>query len=178
MTVEEIRDSLLQLDGTLDLTMGGTLQTGEGTDKEFADGRKSLHPDSSKRRTVYLPLRRSNLATLLTLFDFGDGTTSTEIREQTNVAPQALFMMNSKFVAERSQSLAQLLLKTETADEHRVDRAWYKILGREPTPDEAAASLRYVKGFPAKTSDDSGRLLAWTSLCRTLIASNDFIYMH
>ena len=29
MTVEEIRDSLLQLDGTLDLTMGGTLQTGD-----------------------------------------------------------------------------------------------------------------------------------------------------
>jgi hypothetical protein len=178
MTVEEIRDSLLQLDGTLDLTMGGTLQTGEGTDKEFADGRKSLHPDSSKRRTVYLPLRRSNLATLFTLFDFGDGTTSTEIREQTNVAPQALFMMNSKFVAERAQSLAQLLLKTETADENRVHRAWYKVLGREPDPGETAASLQYVKMFPAKASDDSGRLLAWTSLCRTLIASNDFIYVH
>jgi hypothetical protein len=164
MTVEEIRDSLLQLDGDIDLTMGGTLQTGEGTDKEFSDGRKSLHPDSSKRRTVYLPLRRSNLSTLLTLFDFGDGTTSTEIRAQTNVAPQALFMMNSKFVAERSGSLAKLLL--------------YKVLGREPTSEEAAASLEYVRRFPAKSSDDGARLLAWTSLCRTLIASNDFIYIH
>ena len=38
MTVEEIRDSLLYLDGSLDLTMGGSLQTGEGTDKEFSDG--------------------------------------------------------------------------------------------------------------------------------------------
>jgi hypothetical protein len=178
MTVEEIRDSLLQLDGDIDLTMGGTLQTGEGTDKEFSDGRKSLHPDSSKRRTVYLPLRRSNLSTLLTLFDFGDGTTSTEIRAQTNVAPQALFMMNSKFVAERSGSLAKLLLRTETADEQRVNRAWYKVLGREPTSEEAAASLEYVRRFPAKSSDDGARLLAWTSLCRTLIASNDFIYIH
>jgi len=178
MTVEEIRDSLLQLDGSLDVTMGGTLQTGEGTDKEFSDGRKSLHPDSTKRRTVYLPLRRSNLATLLTLFDFGDGTTSTEIREQTNVAPQALFMMNSNFVTERSRSLAQLLLKTETADLDRINRAWYKVLGREPVREEAEASLRYVQGFPGKATDDTGRLLAWSSLCRTLIASNDFIYIH
>jgi hypothetical protein len=178
MTVEEIRDSLLQLDGAIDLTMGGTLQTGEGTDKEFSDGRKSLHPDNSKRRTVYLPLRRSNLATLLTLFDFGDGTTSTEIRSQTNVAPQALFMMNSNFVEERSRSLAKLLLQTETADQNRVSRAWYKVLGREPTSEESNASLQYVRRFPVKSSDDNARLLAWSSLCRTLIASNDFIYIH
>jgi hypothetical protein len=178
MTVEEIRDSLLQLDGDIDLTMGGSLQTGEGTDKEFSDGRKSLHPDNSKRRTVYLPLRRSNLATLFTLFDFGDGTTSTEIRAQTNVAPQALFMMNSKFVAERSGFLAKLLLKNETSDEQRVHRAWYKVLGRQPSGEETGASLEYIRRFPVKASDDEARLLAWTSLCRTLIASNDFIYIH
>ena len=94
--------------------MGGTLQTGEGTDNEFSDGRKSLHPDNTKRRTVYLPLRRSNLATLLTLFDFGDGTTSTEIRAQTNVAPQALFMMNSKFVAERAAIACEIAVAEQT----------------------------------------------------------------
>jgi hypothetical protein len=178
MTVEEIRDSLLLLDGGLDLTMGGTLQTGAGTDNEFSDGRKSLHPDNTKRRTVYLPLRRSNLSTLLTLFDFGDGTTSTEIRSQTNVAPQALFMMNSKFVAERARSLAKSLLQSDTADDARVSRAWYKVLGREPNKDELQDSLRYIERFPAKASDDADRRLAWSSLCRTLIASNDFIYLH
>jgi hypothetical protein len=178
MSVEEIRDSLLLLDGSLDLTMGGTLQTGVGTDNEFSDGRKSLHPDNTKRRTVYLPLRRSNLSTLLTLFDFGDGTTSTEIRTQTNVAPQALFMMNSKFVTERARSLAKSLLQSDTAEDARVSRAWYKVLGREPNKDELEDSLRYVERFPAKASDDAGRLLAWSSLCRTLIASNDFIYLH
>jgi hypothetical protein len=178
MTVEEIRDSLLSLDGSLDLTMGGTLQSGVGTDNEFSDGRKSLHPDNTKRRTVYLPLRRSNLSTLLTLFDFGDGTTSTEIRAQTNVAPQALFMMNSKFVAERARSLAKLLLQSDTVDDARVSRAWYKVLGREPSKDELEDSLGYLERFPAKSSDDAGRLLAWSSLCRTLIASNDFLYLH
>lgn len=178
MTVEEIRDTLLQLDGTLDLTMGGSLQTGEGTDNEFSDGRKSLHPDATGRRTVYLPLRRSNLATLLTLFDFGDGTTSTEIRSETNIAPQALFMMNSKFVSQRSRSLAQRILQTEAADADRVGRAFQTVLGRAPTPEESAAGVDYLRRFPSKPSDDEGRLLAWSSFCRALIASNDYIYVH
>jgi hypothetical protein len=178
MTVEEIRDSLLQLDGSIDLTMGGTLQTGEGTDNEFSDARKSLHPDNSKRRTVYLPLRRSNLSTLLTLFDFGDGTTSTETRSETNIAPQALFMMNSKFVAERSRSVAEQLLQTESTDGESVNRAWWTILGRGPESAERDAGLNYVSHFPAKSGDDAARMLAWSSLCRALISSSDFIYIH
>jgi len=170
-TVEEIRDSLLLLDGSLDFTMFGALATGKGTDNEFSDGRKSMHPDDTKRRTIYLPLRRSNLSTLFTLFDFGDATTSTDVREQTNVAPQALYMMNSKFVAACARSLAALLMK-EPAEAARVKQAWRVVLGREPADAEAASSLAYLAGFP-----NGDPLLKWTSLCRTLIASNEFIYV-
>jgi len=170
-TVEEIRDSLLLLDGSLDLTVGGALVTGTGTDNEFSDGRKSMHPDDSRRRTVYLPLRRSNLSTLFTLFDFGDATTSTEIREQTNVAPQALYMMNSKFIGERARALAENLTRAESEDAARVKRAWNMVLGREPDAREASWSLAYVKDFPGKRED------RWMSLCRALMASNDFMYV-
>jgi hypothetical protein len=176
-TVEEIRDSLLLLDGSLDLTAGGALATGSGTDNEFSDGRKSMHPDDSRRRTVYLPLRRSNLSTLFTLFDFGDATTSTEIREQTNVAPQALYMMNSKFVAERAKVLAQRLLQSGTSEADRVKKAWVAVLGREPSEMEADSSLSYLAGFPKLPANDEGRLTAWSSLCRALMASNDFMYV-
>ena len=47
---------------------------------------------------MYLPLRRANLPSLLNLFDFGDAATVMGKRQSTNVAPQALFMMNSGFV--------------------------------------------------------------------------------
>src|SRR5262249_60299687 len=70
LSVEEMRDGLLAIDGTLDLTMGGTLQTGRGTDGENNQARLSLNPEKLKRRTVYLPLRRANLPTLLNLFHF------------------------------------------------------------------------------------------------------------
>jgi hypothetical protein len=165
---------LLSLDGTLDLTMRGSLQKGEGTDKEFSDDRKSLNPDDSKRRTLYLPLRRSNLPSLLNLYDFGDATTSNESRTQTNVAPQALYMMNSKFVAERARALAQKLLPTGAGDATRLRSAWFIVLGREPDAQEMKSALNYLDRFPG----GENREMAWASLARTLVASNDFMYVH
>jgi hypothetical protein len=87
-------------------------------------------------------------------------------------------MMNSAFVAERARSLAQKLLQTDTANGERVNRAWFTVLGREPSAEEAAAGLEYVRRYPAKAVNDEARLAAWASLCRVLIGSNDFIYVH
>jgi hypothetical protein len=87
-------------------------------------------------------------------------------------------MMNSKFVAERSRSLAQKILEKESADADHVSRAFRTVLGRSPTSEESAAGVEYVNRFPAKASGDDGRLLAWSSFCRALIASNDYIYVH
>src|SRR5262249_7068763 len=91
LSVEEMRDGMLALDGTLDLTMGGTLQSGFGTDQENSSSRMSIRPEASKRREIYIPLRRANLPTLVNLFDFGDATTAASKRPVTIVAPQALF---------------------------------------------------------------------------------------
>jgi len=164
LDVEEIRDSLLALDGTLDLQMHGTMLEGKGTDVEFSDARKSHNPDNSPRRTIYLPLRRSNLPSLLTLFDFGDATTTGEGRSRTNVAPQALYMMNSKFVADRARGLAKLVAASEESG--RVERLYLMTLGRLPEPEEAREALEYA------------RRVSWESLCRALIASNDFVYVN
>ena len=151
---------------------------GQGTDKEFSDDRKSLHPDSTKRRTVYLPVRRSNLPTLFSLFDFGDAATSNDQRTQTNVAPQALYLMNSEFVAERSAAFASKLLADDSLDDAaRIRRAHLVVLNRPATPERVDGALRYIAGFPSGDADDS-RLLAWTSFCRTLIASNDFLFVN
>jgi hypothetical protein len=178
LAMEEIRDGLLTLDGSLDFTMGGALQSGSGTDKEFSDDRKSLNPDQSKRRTVYLPLRRSNLPSVLTLFDFGDATTPGEGRSQTNVAPQALYMMNSDFVAKQTQSLASQLLGDGIFDDAgRIAAAYYRVLGRPAEEKEIKAALEYIRLFPGGADGQAARLLAWTSFCRALVASNDFLYI-
>ncbi len=157
LDVEEIRDAMLAMDGSLDLTMGGTLQSGTGTDGENDSKRLSISPDASKRRTVYLPLRRSNLPTLLNLFDFSDATTTCEGRDRTNVAPQALFMMNSPFVEERAMLLSK---KMETPDE-----LYQRVLGRHATRDEVEQAKSYIAKVGVK------------SFARILLASNEFIYV-
>ena len=134
LDVEEIRDGLLAVDGSLDLTMGGTLQLAFGTDVENSAERLSIDPSTSRRRTVYLPLRRSNLPTLLNLFDFGDATTPGEGRANTNVAPQALFMLNSKLIYDRSRELAShLLAETNADDQRRIEEAFAGCIGRRPS---------------------------------------------
>jgi hypothetical protein len=161
LDVEEMRDTMLALDGTLDLKMGGTLQRGVGTDGENSAGRLSIDPSTSKRRTVYLPLRRSNLPSLLNLFDFGDATTTCEGRSLTNTAPQALFMMNSAFVNDRSAALAKQLAGN-------VDLLYQRILDRLPRPAERDDALGYIE----KTGERG-----WQSLARILLSSNEFIYV-
>jgi cytochrome c553 len=169
LDVEEMRDAMLALDGTLDLTMGGTLQEGQGTDGENDDKRRSIDPASSKRRTVYLPLRRSNLPALLNLFDFGDATTSNDQRTRTNIAPQALFVMNSPFVAERAATLSANVRKSAGSDRDHVAELYLRIYGRPATPAELDQALTFLA---------SGKLPnPWTAFTRVLLGSNEFWYV-
>ena len=176
LDVEEIRDGMLAIDGTIDLKMGGTLQSGFGTDLENSSGRLSLNPETVKRRTVYLPLRRSNLPSLLNLFDFGDATTVNGKRALTNVAPQALFMMNSEFVSERAKNLVSAVLKQGALnDRQRVDQLYLHVLDRKPEAAEADAAFTYLTKYQQQfhTTPES----AWQSFCHVLLTSNEFLYL-
>ena len=178
LNVEAIRDSLLAMDGSLDLEMGGTLQFGIGTDRENSNDRLSLNPEKVDRRLVYLPLRRANLPTLLNLFDFGDATTTLGKRSGTNVAPQALFMMNSDFVATRARNLAQTLLDDSApGNAQRLERAYLITLNRRPESYEVESGLAYLDRFGTTPSNPMEDLDAWQSLCRVLMGSNEFIYL-
>ncbi len=178
LDVEEIRDGLLAIDGSLDKTMGGALMTGFGTDGENSNKRLSADPEKVRRRMIYLPLRRANLPTLLNLFDFGDAVTSLDKRPQTNVAPQALFMMNSEFVAEHARNVAQALLdQPGLSDGERLERAYLRTVNRRPDGSEIDAALTYLDDFKHKFEDSISELDAWQSFCRILLASNEFIYV-
>jgi Protein of unknown function (DUF1553) len=123
LSIEEIRDAFLAMGGDLDLTMGGTLDPGVGTDGETSAGRISMNPERSNRRSIYLPLRRSNLPTLYTLFDFGDATTPEGHRTPTTVATQALFVMNSQLVIREAMNVAEAVLKQQKQNQSRVGNA-------------------------------------------------------
>ena len=178
LDVEEIRDSLLAIDGSLDFTMGGTLDERVGNEPENNSGRLSLDPSTFYRRTVYLPLRRANLPPFLGLFDFGDAVNSLAKRSSTNVSPQALFMMNSTFVAERADNLAASLLEETDGDAPRdIDRAYLVILNRPATSEEIESGSGYVERFTNSFPGVSAERDAWKSFYKILMASNEFIYI-
>ncbi len=174
LEVEEIRDALLSLDGSLDFTMGGTLQSGFGTDGENSASRLSLDPLKITRRTVYLPLRRANLPTLLNLFDFGDASTVNGRRTLTNVAPQTLFMMNSDFGFDHAKKIAESLAAMQDAsDSKRLEQGYLRILNRKPDAREIDSALTYISQYARKYPD----LDAWQSFCHILMSSNEFVYL-
>ena len=177
LSVEEIRDALLAIGGELDLVMGGTLDPGVGTDGETSADRISMNPESTNRRSIYIPIRRSNLPALYTLFDFGDATSPEGRRSSTTVSTQALFMMNSKLVERQASALARTLLSTEKADSRRMDATYIAILGRGPKPREVDAGLTYIQDLRRKWRDIDEQT-AWQSFCHALLASNEFVYVY
>lgn len=190
LTVEELRDGLLAIDGSIDLTMGGSLQQGRGTDGENNQGRLSLNPEKLKRRTVYIPLRRANLPTLLNLFDFGDATSMAGKRQLTNVSTQALFWLNSEFLAEQSATLVKALLADGSLTEaKRIETLYMRVLNRNAEKDEVEQALKYIAAFKQealgkqetpgqqKAQGEDANHKAWQSFCHVLMASNDFLYI-
>ena len=176
LSVEEMRDSLLTIDGSLDVTMGGAL-----TDSLNSYGFEEayVHPDETRRRTVYLPIYRNKMPTLLTLFDFADPSASIAARPKSSVAPQGLYFMNSDFVEQRARALADHLLQLDGVDDSsRIERAYWIALTRKPESKEVDEMLDYISEYPSHEDAPDGRLDSWQSFCRLLLASNEYNYVN
>ncbi len=175
LALEEMRDSYLAVGGALDLTIGGDLDAGAGRLAEFDRNNRRINPDDYRRRSLYLPLMRNKLPTLLGLFDFGDATTTNGKRSVTNVAPQALYMMNSGFADSAARGVANQLV---AGSGDSVKLAYELIYSRPPTDRERASADRFVASYTARqTSSDQPEQAAWKSLCKMLLASNEFHYV-
>lgn len=179
LTLEELRDGLLSLDDSLDLTVGGNIEPESANFTEEQRNNRRVNPDGTRRRSVYLPLYRNKLPTVLNLFDFGDATTSTGKRTQTNIAPQTLYLTNSQFIEERSESFAKYLLGDENLeDTARIEKAYRIVLARKPKPEEIKLVLDYFESYPGRPGEDlDPQQAAWKSFCKTLMASNEFHFV-
>ncbi len=193
LEAEAIRDSILSVSDNLDLTVGGSLMPLR--DRTYVTGTASKQQRyDNPRRSIYQPVYRSAVYDVLSTFDFPDPATPTGDRKESVVAPQALVMMNSNLVATHAERLATKLLLDSASDETRIRRMFETILSRTPADHEVMAIRHHLAGARAPikfTSDDGSNpsktdevsteaeleLSAWTGLCRTLISSNEFLYV-
>ncbi|MEM8953623.1 MAG: PSD1 and planctomycete cytochrome C domain-containing protein [Verrucomicrobiota bacterium] len=166
LEAEQIRDSLLAISETLDLTM-------------FGPG--SLDP-ANPRRSIYLTIKRSQLVPMMQVFDSPEPLVSQAARPSTTIAPQALVFMNNPSVRDWIDTLAANLLKiTNDSPNQAVTNAYRSILNRPPSPQEIEESLAFMAKQAAdyeKNQQSDSEKLALGDLCQVLVSLNEFIYLN
>ena len=134
MSAEQIRDSVLFVSGSLKTTMGGPSVT--------------LTP-STTRRTVYGRVSRYKLDEYLQLFDYPSPSQTAEKRFSTNVPLQRLFFMNSEFMQQQAERLAERV-GGEPTEEARIQKAYRLIFGRPATAEEMQAGREFLRTEPMR----------------------------
>ena len=89
---EATRDAILAVAGRLDGRIGGPPMP-------------SLTGTDAHRRTLYGFIDRLNLPGLYRTFDFPDPNATSPRRDQTTIAPQALFLMNHPFAIDAARAI-------------------------------------------------------------------------
>jgi hypothetical protein len=138
LSAEQIRDAVLFVSGTLDPKVGGPSE--------------ELTP-SAQRRTLYGRVSRYKLDPYLQLFDFPAATISAEQRFATSVPLQRLFFMNSEFMQQQAERIAEKV-REEPDNRARVGKAYRMIFGRAPSGAELETALEYLAAEPLRAYEE------------------------
>ncbi|MEE2776913.1 MAG: PSD1 and planctomycete cytochrome C domain-containing protein [Acidobacteriota bacterium] len=140
LEAEAIRDSLLAVSGTLDLTRSGPPVDG-----------------SSDRRSIYVHVYRNSLDPFLKTFDAPDPVSTKGRRDETNVPAHALALMNDPIVMARARQFANRIEAATRNGSERVELMFRLALGRRPSPEESSRALEYIQAItgPGSATDDA-----------------------
>jgi hypothetical protein len=153
LDAEELRDTMLTAAGRLNtapveaspakaLPVIEVRNNGPEAQKLLEAANASLH------RSVYLPLLRGITPQQLEVFDFAEQDLVTGQRENTVVAPQALYLLNDPFVRRQSLSVVQRVAAENLPDDRaRLNRLYQLIVGREATSAELGRAEQYLADF-------------------------------
>lgn len=177
LDAEAIRDAMLFVSGKMHSFSGGTAVD------NLSERAGPIDTESWNRRSVYLPIVRSNIVPMLEMFDFANAEMVTGDRSVTTVPSQSLILMNSPFIMSQSKYTAQALLKNEAASsEQHIDTIYLKSVCRKPEHSEVERALTFVQTFQqmaanAGKKEQTTREMAWSALCQAVMASTEFRFI-
>ena len=184
---EIIRDAMLSVSGQLNAKQGGpsvfptlSQETHSGQDAA-GKGWQDSPAEEQNRRSVYLTVKRGLKIPLLESLDFANSTSPAGIRPVTTTAPQALMLLNDRFVEAQATTLAARVTQEGGGDfAAMVTRAFQLALQRDPTESERLAVERLLAderrlAMDEGIADPDGRALA--IFCRGLLNANEMIYV-
>ncbi|HEX7901004.1 MAG TPA: PSD1 and planctomycete cytochrome C domain-containing protein [Planctomycetota bacterium] len=182
LTAEELRDSILAVNGTLNLKAGGpsvfpplpkeVLAT--SSTPKSAWGKST--PEEAARRSVYIKVKRSLLVPLLAAHDFADTDSSCAVRFATTVPTQALTLLNSEFMNEQAALFARKLEREAPGDvDAQIRLALRSVTQRPASAKEVARGRALIDALRGQDGLDAGRAL--TGFCLMALNLNEFVYL-
>ncbi|HEY1173215.1 MAG TPA: DUF1549 and DUF1553 domain-containing protein [Verrucomicrobiae bacterium] len=156
---EPLRDSLLQVAGKLDTSIGG---------------RGAALDEKNVRRAVYGHTDRFRIPALLRNFDVANPDTSIARRSETTVPLQALYLMNSGFARQQAEAVLKRpeMVKAASAEE-KVKTAFRLVYSRQPTREE----LKLAQEYAGPIATDEAGNKRWVNLVQGLLIANEFVFV-
>ncbi len=182
LTAEEIRDSVLAANGTLNLAMYGAStyppipqevklgqsHPGEGWDEST--------PEEAARRSVYIHVKRSLRVPIIESLDGAETDKSCPVRFVTVQPTQALGMLNGEFLNTEARKLADRVRK-EAGDDvaKQVALAFHLTTSGKPSREEIDRGVTLVKNLMEK--DGATHEQAMRYVCLVALNLNEFVYL-
>jgi len=182
LTAEEVRDSILAVSGSLNLTAGGPsiyppipreVMAGQSVPGQ---GWKTSPPTEAARRSVYIHVKRSLLVPILATHDAADTDSSCPVRYTTTVPTQALGLLNGEFSNQQAVQFADRLRREAPNDlGAQVDRAIFLTTAQHPSPDEVRDDVAFLKRLMSESHLDEQTALS--QYCLMTLNANAFLYL-
>jgi hypothetical protein len=181
LEAEELRDSILAVNGTLNLKMYGPAIYPEIPKQVLAGesrpgyGWGNSPPEEAARRSVYIHRKRSLRVPILDALDAPESDKSCPVRFVTVQPTQALTMINSAFLNNEAEKLATRIKKDAGDDPMQEVRYGLKLaLCRDPDPAEVDRALKLVRTLQG---DGASPELAMKYFALMAYNLNEFVYV-
>lgn len=183
LTAEEVRDSILAVNGTLNLKKMFGPSFYPIIEKEVLHGQSrpgenwgSSSPEDRARRSIYIHVKRSLPVPILQSFDVADPDSPCPVRFNTVQPTQALGLLNSRFLNEQAAAFAAYVRSREPDDPRRqVALALRRATQREPRVEEIERGVRFMQAVAAEPENREVDTLQL--FCVVALNLNEFLFL-
>lgn len=182
LTAEELRDSILAVNGSLNLEMSGP---GIYTDipqevlagqSQPGNGWGKSPREQQCRRSIYIHVKRSLIDPFVEVFDAADTDTSCPVRFVTTQPTQALALINSSFVNKEAEVFANLLRAKSKGDtREKVTLALSLVMQRKPSELEIENGFKFIQKL--QTEHNLSEEKALQQFCLLALNLNEFAFL-
>ncbi|MEM9410482.1 MAG: DUF1549 and DUF1553 domain-containing protein, partial [Planctomycetota bacterium] len=182
LTAEELRDSILSVSGRLnaDKMFGPSIFT--RLSKEVLAGQSMPgngwgHSSEfgTRRRSIYIHVKRSLRVPLLEAFDAADTDTTCPSRFNTTQPTQALALLNGEFVNREAFELSKIVRSLSGSTSEFVKDVLGRVTQDRPTDFEVAQGVKLIEAWQGE--DGVNEEDAFAFFCLAAFNLNEFVFL-